>query len=72
MKYYEKHNRSILKAIGYRMLIIFSSTIIVFIATRDLTLTFGASMAMTVVNTLIYYAYERLWNSIHWGKTRKK
>ena len=72
MRFHENQERSILKTIGYRVLIIISNTIIVYILTQDIEVTLGASIAMTIVNTIIYYLYERFWNNIHWGKRVKK
>jgi len=68
MAFHEKHSRSIVKAITYRILIIISDTIIVYIITRRLDIAAGFIAINTVVNTALYFAHERAWNNIHWGK----
>jgi uncharacterized membrane protein len=72
MRFHENQQRSIAKTVGYRILIVISNAIIVFFLTHNFELTLGATVAMTIVNTLIYYFYERAWNKVHWGKKIKK
>jgi len=64
----ETKSRSILKSIGYRIILVITNGVIVYIGTKRIDLTLGISLSTAVINTLIYYLYERFWNSIRWGK----
>jgi uncharacterized membrane protein len=42
----------------------------VFLFTGNKEITIEVTGISTVVNTLLYYFHERVWNKIHWGKSR--
>ena len=69
VRFFEHYSRSIIKAISFRMLIIISDALILYVITRRLDLVLGVISLFTLVNTTIYFFHERFWNSIHWGKT---
>lgn len=60
--------RSVIKAVGYRILLIISNGIVVYSVTKRIDITLGVSLLTTMLNTAIYYLYERFWNKINWGK----
>lgn len=60
--------RSVIKAIGYRILLIISNGIVVYSVTKRIDITLGVSLLTAILNTAIYYLYERFWNKINWGK----
>ena len=60
--------RSVIKAIGYRILLIISNGIVVYSVTKRIDITLGVSLLTAILNTAIYYLYERFWNKITWGK----
>lgn len=64
----DSHLRSIVKAVGYRLLLIISNGIVVYLVTKRIDITLGVSLLTAVLNTIIYYFYERFWNKITWGK----
>ncbi|MBP6098935.1 MAG: DUF2061 domain-containing protein [Candidatus Levybacteria bacterium] len=64
----DSHLRSIVKAVGYRLLLIISSGIVIYLVTKRIDITLGVSLLTAVLNTIIYYFYERFWNKITWGK----
>ncbi len=64
----DSHLRSIVKAVGYRLLLIISNGIVVYLVTKRIDITLGVSLLTAVLNTIIYYFYERFWNKIRWGK----
>lgn len=64
----EKRKRSIVKALVYRLILIITNGLVVFIATKRIDLTIGVSISTAILNTVIYYLYERVWNSIRWAK----
>lgn len=64
----DSHLRSIVKAVGYRLLLIISNGIVIYLVTKRIDITLGVSLLTAVLNTIIYYFYERFWNKIRWGK----
>ena len=70
MAFHENHTRSIIKALTYRALIVFSDSIIVFIITRRYDITLGFVAISNIFSTVLYFMHERAWNKIHWGKYR--
>jgi uncharacterized membrane protein len=67
----EGQPRSISKIITWRVLITVSNFVIPFIMTGSWgQAALFAGMA-TVVNMILYWSHERLWNFIRWGKTIK-
>jgi uncharacterized membrane protein len=70
MAFYEAEKRSIVKTITYRLLIMTSTMVIIFLFTGSLTLTLGVTLLTSIANTLLYYFHERFWNNIYWGKKK--
>lgn len=70
MKFYEHTKRSIIKTITYRILIIISTIIIVYLFTGNLDLTIEVTAVSSIASTILYFLHERAWNHIHWGKTK--
>lgn len=64
----ESKIRSAMKAITYRILIIISTAIVTWVMTKNWEITLGITSVATIVNTIIYYMHERVWNMIVWGK----
>jgi uncharacterized membrane protein len=68
INFYEGHPRSISKVVSWRVLITFSNFLIPFIMTSSWgQAALFAGMA-TVINIVLYWSHERLWNWIRWGK----
>jgi len=57
--------RSFVKALSYRIWGTLSSFVIVYAFTRNVT---AIAFWETVVKIFIYYAHERGWNYIQWGR----
>jgi len=70
MAFHENHSRSILKAITYRVIIILSNAIVIYLMTGNSNLTANFIWITSIVSTLLYFIHERIWNEIHWGKKR--
>jgi len=68
----ELKKRSIVKTITYRILIIIATAIVTWIMTKRIDLTIGITSVTSIVNTILYYFHERIWNDISWGKKKKK
>jgi uncharacterized membrane protein len=68
MNFQEKNRRSFVKALTFRVTIMIADFIIVFAITRRYDITIGVMLATNAASTLIYYAHERVWNGIYWGR----
>jgi uncharacterized membrane protein len=67
MKRSEKPIRSIVKTVVYRMLIISSDGIIIYLLTHKVGLTLGVIGFSNIASTILYFIHERIWDQIHWG-----
>lgn len=70
VRFLEHSKRSIVKTITYRLLIVFSTFIVTYLITGKVELTIGITIAANGINTVLYFVHERIWNRIHWGKTK--
>ncbi len=64
----DTHSRTLVKSVGFRIIVIISDTLLIFALTRQVRLTLGLAIATNLASTTIYYLYERLWNRISWGQ----
>ena len=64
----EKHSRSIVKAISYRIISITADSIVAYFFTRDALLSAGIVVLINGYSTVLYYVHERVWANIHWGR----
>lgn len=60
--------RSFVKALSYRIWGTLSSFIVAYIITRSATISGTIAFWETVVKVFIYYAHERGWNYVQWGR----
>jgi uncharacterized membrane protein len=60
--------RSFVKAISYRIWGTLSSVVVAYVITRNASLSVAIAFWETVVKIFIYYAHERGWNYIQWGR----
>lgn len=60
--------RSFVKALSYRILGTLSSFVVAYMLTKNATLSGGIAFWETVVKVFIYYAHERGWNKVEWGR----
>lgn len=70
MKFFEQYERSIVKTITYRVLIVISTFIVTYYLTGEIKASLEITAAANVINTLLYFIHERVWNVIHWGKMK--
>lgn len=68
----EYHKRSIVKAISYRFTGTFITVLVVFVFTGKLSLSISIASVETIIKIAIYYLHERIWNKMHWGKTKNE
>lgn len=66
--HHEQRNRSIAKAITYRLISICVDSIIAFSITGSAEKTAYFVLLSNTLSLIIYFIHERAWNRIHWGK----
>lgn len=66
----ERHARTVIKAISWRLIATFTTMTIVFLFTKQLILSLGVGVAEVLAKITFYYLHERLWNKISWGKDK--
>ena len=64
----ERYTRSISKTLSWRILITISNFVIPFIVTGNLIMSLSFLSLATLVNMALYWAHERGWNYVTWGK----
>ena len=67
----EKRRRSIVKSIAYRALSISVDSMVAYFFTRDVAVSALIVVFVNGYSTLLYYAHERIWAHIDWGKREK-
>jgi uncharacterized membrane protein len=60
--------RSFVKALSYRIWGTLSSVVVAYVITKNASLSITIAFWETVVKIFIYYAHERGWNYIKWGR----
>lgn len=66
----EKHYRSIVKAISYRITGTMATLLITFIITRKVEFALSIALADVITKILIYYVHERTWDKIKLGRVK--
>jgi uncharacterized membrane protein len=66
----EFRRRSILKAVSWRVIATMTTMTIVYIFTRELTLSLEVGLLEVTSKMLFYYLHERFWAAISWGKPK--
>ena len=64
----EKPQRSIAKAISWRICATLTTIFLIFVFTRELTLALEIGVVEVMLKIIIYYFHERIWNRIEWGE----
>jgi uncharacterized membrane protein len=60
--------RSFVKALSYRIWGTLSSVAVAYVITKNASLSITIAFWETVVKVFIYYAHERGWNYVQWGR----
>ena len=66
----DSKQRSLLKAITWRIFAIALLTVVSFLTTGDVKLTALITLCYHGVQVFMFFIHERLWNFIKWGKTK--
>ncbi|UCH35598.1 MAG: DUF2061 domain-containing protein [Armatimonadota bacterium] len=64
----EHRRRSVVKAVSWRILATITTMGVVYGFTGRLDLSLGVGAVEVVVKMLLYYAHERLWGRVTWGR----
>lgn len=67
----ESHRRSILKAVTWRLFAVLVTTLVVYLFTREVALSLGIGLADTAIKIVAYYAHERLWDRMDFGRRKE-
>lgn len=70
VKFKETKKRSVTKSITYRILVIISDLVVMYLLTRQVATTITLTVLTNVASTIFYFLHERVWNSVSWGKQR--
>ncbi len=66
----DRHYRSVIKGISYRVVGTITTIMISFLITGKTGAALSIGMADVVIKVLIYYGHERVWNRIPIGRTK--
>lgn len=65
----EAWERSFAKAVSYRIIILVLDATFVFYLTGKLELAAAFVLVSNFYSTIAYFAHERVWDKVKWGKT---
>lgn len=68
--YRENLKRSLLKAFSYRIIIIIADFLALYLFTGKTDIALEFVLISNIYTTFFYFAHERLWDRIGWGKVR--
>ena len=60
--------RSLVKTISWRLTGTFCTFLISFIILGDITTSSTIALIQLILNTIMFYIHERIWNVIKWGR----
>lgn len=72
MKFKETKERSITKSVTFRILVIASDLVVIYLLTRKVSATIAITIFTNLASTAFYFLHERIWNGISWGKQKTK
>ncbi len=65
----ERHRRSAVKSVSYRVLSISVDMAVAYFFTRDAGISIMLVILVDGYSTILYYLHERAWAHISWGRT---
>ncbi len=68
----ESTQRSIVKALSWRILATVITSVIVYYLTGKMDFAAKVGLADTTIKFLVYFGHERLWNRIPYGRDEKQ
>jgi uncharacterized membrane protein len=64
----DRFSRSLVKTLTWRIAGSTSTFTIAYLITGSIGLSSGIAVVQMIVNTFLYWAHERIWNRIIWGR----
>lgn len=64
----DTNKRSIVKTLSWRLTGSAATFGITYLISGNIQIAGSVAVVQIVANTLLYYAHERIWNKINWGK----
>lgn len=68
--YKETNTRSVVKGISWRLFATTTTVIIIYVFFGRLDLAITAGIIETIAKVALYWAHERLWHQVRWGKKK--
>src|SRR5919198_1016060 len=69
---WEGHHRSLVKAISWRVAGSLDTLILSYLVTKSAVFAGSIASAEAITKTLLYYAHERAWTLIPWGRRSRQ
>jgi uncharacterized membrane protein len=66
----DRHIKSILKAISWRMVGTMDTILISYLLTGKINVALSIGSVEVFSKMFLYYLHERAWNALHWGRVR--
>ncbi len=63
-------SRSLIKSLTWRIIAITTTFISIYIITGKLEFAIQGTLLTNTINFILYYAHERGWNYIQWGRSK--
>lgn len=60
--------RSLVKSFTWRFIAIVTTFISIYIITGELHFALQGTILTNIINFILYYWHERLWNKVQWGR----
>lgn len=71
-RFRERWQRSLVKALTYRCVILVLDFSVIFLLTGRYDVAFGFMLVSNFYTTLAYYLHERVWDRVKWGTEGQK
>ncbi len=68
----ESHQRSIAKAISWRIIATLVTFVVAYMFTKEVILSMGIGFGDALIKIFAYYSHERLWNRINFGREKAR
>jgi len=65
----ETVQRSVVKTISYRVVILILDFVSIYLFTGKVKIALGFMIVSNIYTTLLYFFHERFWDKIKWGKS---
>ena len=60
--------RSLIKTVTWRITGSSATFLIAYLIVGDISLSSGIAITQLILNTILYYIHERVWNNVKWGR----